>query len=394
VGEPKRTTRSPYMEFAKTGIVDVPFPLTSSGLESIDLARFPVLLEDLTADLTGDPALSVPGNYGYEPVQEALALHTGADPACIVPAGGASMSNHLAMAAVLTQPGDQVLIESPSYPLLFDTARYLLTDVHSFDREPVDYSVDPDRISAVIEGRMRGAERLRRLRLIVLTNLHNPSSALLDSETLREIGEIAERHGARVLVDETYLAAMLENTPRSAFFLGPTFITTNSLTKVYGLSGLRCGWILAQPALARQIWQMVDLFDVNPPHIAQRLSVVALRELARGEDSAIRRNARELLCRNIELLNRFLSSRDDLCVRLHSHGTTSFPRLTRGTAGELVALAERRGTSITDGRFFEAPEHFRIGIGARSDVVEEGLARLGDALDELAKLNVSSRSAH
>lgn len=394
MGEPKRTTRSPYMEFAKTGIVDVPFPLTSSGIESIDLARFPVLLEDLTADLTGDPALSVPGNYGYAPVQEALALHTGADPACIVPAGGASMSNHLAMAAVLTHPGDQVLIESPSYPLLVDTARYLLADVHSFDREPIDYSVDPDRISAVTEGRMLGAEPLRRLRLIVLTNLHNPSSTLLDSATLREIGAIAERHGARVLVDEIYLDAVLENAPQSAFFLGPTFITTNSLTKVYGLSGLRCGWILAEPALARRIWQMVDLFDVNPPHIAQRLSVVALRELAHGEDSAIRRNARELLCRNVELLNRFLSSRDDLWVQPHHHGTTSFPRLTRGTAGELAPLAECRGTSITDGRFFEAPEHFRIGIGARSDVVEEGLARLGDALDELAKLNASSRSAH
>src|SRR5947209_17522861 len=119
------------MEFAKTGIADVPFPLTSSGIESIDLDRVPVLLEDLTAELSSDPALSIPGHYGYAPLQESLAGHTGAAPACVIPAGGASMSNHLAMAATLTRPGDQILIERPTYPLLLDTARYLLADVHS-----------------------------------------------------------------------------------------------------------------------------------------------------------------------------------------------------------------------------------------------------------------------
>jgi aspartate/methionine/tyrosine aminotransferase len=286
---------------------------------------------------------------------------------------------------LLTRPGDQILIERPTYPLLLDTARYLLADVHAFDREPVGFSVDPERVRAVVEGRTRGVEPLRRLRLIVLTNLHNPSSALLEEATLREIGDIAARHGARVLIDEIYLDALFDAAPRSAFFLGPTFITTNSLTKIYGLSGLRCGWILAEPALARRIRRLVDLFDVNPPHIAQRLSVVALRELARGEASQLRRNARELLSRNVELLNRFLSSRDDLEVTKHRHGTTSFPRLENGTAEDLLPLAERRGTFVTDGSFFGSPERVRIGIGAKSEIVEQGLARLGDALDALSR---------
>ena len=67
---------------------------------------------------------------------------------------------------------------------------------------------------------------------------------------MREVGEIARRAGARVMVDEVYLDAAFESAPRSAALLGDQFIVTSSLTKVYGLSGLRCGWIIAEPKLA------------------------------------------------------------------------------------------------------------------------------------------------
>jgi aspartate/methionine/tyrosine aminotransferase len=71
-----------------------------------------------------------------------------------------------------------------------------------------------------------------RTRLIVLTNLHNPSSTLIAEDTLRRIGELAREAGARVLVDEVYLEAMFEAAPSSCVHLGPQFISTSSLTKV------------------------------------------------------------------------------------------------------------------------------------------------------------------
>ena len=98
----------------------------------------------------------------------------------------------------------------------------------------------------------------------MITNLHNPSSAFADEATLRAVGEIARRVGARVLVDEVYLDAAFELAPRSAFHLGPEFVVTNSLTKVYGLSGLRCGWVLAEPELARRMWLLNDLVRRKP----------------------------------------------------------------------------------------------------------------------------------
>src|SRR5205085_8584350 len=104
---------------------------------------------------------------------------------------------------------------------------------------------------------------------IVVTNLHNPTSTLTGEDTIREIGEIARRAGARVLVDEVYLDAAFEKAPRSAAHLGDHFIVTSSLTKVYGLSGLRCGWIIGDPKLATAMWRLNDLFGVIPAHMAE-----------------------------------------------------------------------------------------------------------------------------
>src|SRR6267143_46011 len=75
------------------------------------------------------------------------------------------------------------------------------------------------------------------------------------------IGALARKVGARVLVDEVYLEAMFEDGPGSCVHLGPMFIATSSLTKGYGLSGLRCGWILAEPELAQRLWRLKDIFD-------------------------------------------------------------------------------------------------------------------------------------
>ncbi|MCV5366708.1 aminotransferase class I/II-fold pyridoxal phosphate-dependent enzyme, partial [Escherichia coli] len=77
-------------------------------------------------------------------------------------------------------------------------------------------------------------------------------------------------------VDEVYLETMFDCAPDPAFHLGPEFISTNSLTKVYGLSGLRCGWALAPADVARKMWLLHDLFGVIMAHPAERLSVAAL----------------------------------------------------------------------------------------------------------------------
>jgi aspartate/methionine/tyrosine aminotransferase len=128
------------------------------------------------------------------------------------------------------------------------------------------------------------------------------------------------------------------------------------------------------------MWRLNDLFGVIPAHTAEQLSVVALANLDR-----ISNRARVLLERNRALLKDFFGSRTDLDVVLPEHGTIALPRLKAGQVDSFCAsLRERYDVTVVPGRFFDAPECFRIGIGCSTEMLAGGLERLSAALDELA----------
>ena len=280
------------------------------------------------------------------------------------------MANHLALAVTL-EPGEEALVEWPTYELLVTTLEYLGATVRYFDRRMEDdFRVDPEEVERKITPQTR---------LIVLTNLHNPTGVLIDEGTLRAVGELARKHGARVLVDEVYLEALYERRPRPALHLGDHFLVTSSLTKAYGLSGLRCGWILANPELAQRIRHINDLYGVNAAHPAELLSVIALDNLDR-----VATRAKNLLQANRAALNSFLQSRDDIEYVRPEFGTIVFPRLSYGTVDRLERLLhEKYDTSVAPGSYFGMTQHFRVGIGGDPEMVREGLLRLASALDEL-----------
>jgi aspartate/methionine/tyrosine aminotransferase len=351
--------RSTYMEWAKLSS-SARFNLATSGLTNVMLAEFPLRPAEL--EITG-------GGYGYLPLLERISRLTGAPVDCVVSAEGTSMANHLAAAALL-EPGDEVVIEKPAYGLLLDLLHYLGARVRRIERRFEDnFSISLGEMEKVITPATR---------LIVLTNLHNPSGAFLSVETLQSIGDLAARAGALVLVDEVYLPMLFDSAPSTAFSLGQNFVVTTSLTKTYGLSGLRCGWILAAPELAQRMWRLNDLFAATAAHPAERMSVMAFDHLEQ-----FRQRARDLLTANRALLDAFLDSRDDLeCFRPLA-GSVVFPRLPRGEPEAFFQLLrEKYETSVVPGRFFEMPRHFRLGIGGETATLQGGLERLGAALDE------------
>ncbi len=244
------------------------FNLATSGVGGFPLREMPM------------PELEIngPTGYGYAPLSAAIGRHSGVDPDCVVTAAGTSFANYLAMAALL-ETGDEVLLEHPTYELILSAAEYIGADVKQFHRrEENGFAVDLAEIEKVLTPKTK---------LIILTNLHNPTSVLTSNETLRQVGDLARSLGARVLVDEVYLDAVYEGTPPSSFHLGPEFVVTNSLTKVYGLSGIRCGWILAEPDLARRMWRLNDLFaSEQRAHPAELLGVAAFEHLAQIRERA------------------------------------------------------------------------------------------------------------
>jgi len=350
------------MQWAKTR-PKVKYDLALSGILNLPFPELDAKIDDI--DLNGD------NPYGYGPLVDALAAHCEVPTDSVVTiSGGTSMANHLAMAAAI-EHGDEILIEQPTYEPLLALAEYFGLRINRFSRSVEnDFRVDTDEIARKMTSRTR---------LIVLTNLHNPSSELIDEETLRRIGEIAVNAGARVLVDEVYLEAMFDAAPRSSVHLGPQFIATTSLTKGYGLSGLRCGWILAEPELAQRIRLLHDIFGAVGPQPSERLSVVALKKLPKFVT-----RARKILESNRTGLRDFLDSREELVGRLPSFGTTCFPRLAKGNVDDLwTLLNDKYETAFVPGRFFEMPQHLRIGMCAETHLFDEGLRNLGAALDEI-----------
>jgi aspartate/methionine/tyrosine aminotransferase len=237
-------------------------------------------------------------------------------------------------------------------------------------REENGWAIDPVEVRRCITPTTR---------LIVITNLHNPTSAFTPEPVLREIGDIARSIGALVLVDEVYLDAVYENTPRTSLHLGPEFVVTSSLTKVYGVSGLRCGWILAQPDLAWKMRRLNDLYGATPVYPGEVLSVAAFQHL-----DLLRERARRIVDADRKLLRDFLGQQSAISAVWTNWGTTSFVRLSRDRGRDADAFLERLrlefDTSAVPGRFFEMPDHFRIGMGVNTEMFAEGLNQISRAL--------------
>ncbi|HJZ97152.1 MAG TPA: pyridoxal phosphate-dependent aminotransferase [Candidatus Solibacter sp.] len=342
-----RYKHSEYMHWAKTQS-RARYNLATSGVGAFPIAELPAVPP---VEINGD------NSYGYAPLKEAIARKCGVDPACVVTADGTSMANHLAFATLL-DPGAEVLIEHPTYGLLLDALQYIGAEIRRFPRrEENGWAVEVDEVRRAVTPKTK---------LIVLSNLHNPTSALTPQSTLRALGDL----GPQVLVDEVYLDAVYQNTPPTAFQLGPQFVVTNSLTKIYGVSGLRCGWILAEPDLAQRMRRLNDLFAATPVHPGEVLSVAVLEQLA-----VPRERARRMVEADRQVLREFLDATPSISAARTDWGTTCFARVDN--AEEFIArLRAQHETSVVPGRFFEMPDYFRIGMGVNSEMFADAIRRV------------------
>ena len=350
-----RGAGSPYMNWAKLHS-HAKWNLATSGVPAYPLAKLGVSIEDLEI---GGPTL-----YGYDPLLAAVSERYGVAKNSIVLANGCSGANHVAMSFFLRH-GDRGLVEDPTYECIADTAKFTGARVERFGRVPEqDWGLNFEEIEQGM---------VPETTLIAVTNLHNPTSALLDEDALRRLGGIAAANGAYVLVDEAYLDCLWEKRPKTAFHLGPNFIVTGSLTKVYGLSGLRCGWIFAPPAIASKIWRMNDLFSVNQAHPAERLGVIAFSKLDRiGAESRMLIEGNHAIWREfVPALSKYLE------CGTPEFGSTTFPRLRAGSAEQFCErLRAEYETSVVPGHFFGMPDRFRVSLVSQPETLREGLRRI------------------
>lgn len=350
---------SEYMRWAKL-YSGAKHNLATSGMANVPLAELGVRADQL--EING------PNAYGYPPLLDAIAARYKVDRQNVVTAMGTSLANYLALAAA-TEPGDEVLIEQPTYDPILGVARYLGREIRRFARPAAkQFGIDVEDLERNLSSRTR---------IIVLCNMHNPSGALVDDSVLREVARLARKHGAYVLVDEVYREMLFEAHPQSAFHVdSERFIVTSSLTKAYGLSGLRCGWVLAPPEMTQRMWSLHDIHSGTYPFIAEALSVIALEKLPQ-----IAAKMKAILDENRQLLQDFLKQQEALEYFWPAYGTVVFPRLKQGNVDEFCNVLRREfDASVVPGKFFEMSGHFRVGVGMPTEQVRAALEQLGAAL--------------
>lgn len=341
------------MEWAKTR-PSAEFDLAGSNILACTLDDLPGAREAL--------ALHGANDNGYRPLMEAVGARYGVPADNVTTGGGTAGANFLVFAALL-EPGDEVLVERPGYDPLLGAARLLGATTTRFERRFEDgYALDPDLVRRAITPRTT---------IIVITSPHNPTGVPVDPAALEEVGRLAERQGAVVLVDEVYKDVTGDPAPPAAT-RGDVFVTTSSLTKSYGLSSLRTGWVLASDRLTSRVRRARDVVDGTGPIVTERLAVLAFQHL-----DALRARARSLLARNSALVAAFLTAHPQLQY-VPSAGTIVFPRI----AGlpDATSFVERamleHATAVGPGHFFEAPAHFRLGYGGDTEKLRGGLERL------------------
>jgi aspartate/methionine/tyrosine aminotransferase len=361
----------PYLRWAKS-LPAAEINLARSGVEHCPPALLGLRPSDIVANL--------PVKYGYAPLKEAIArrYRVTAEQVFTV-SGGTTFANWVAcMAALGDAPrGSEVLIERPTYEQVLLIPESLGCRVRRFDRVfEESYAIDLDKFAALVN---------RKTRLAIVTNLHNPSGARIDDATLGKMASILARVGATLLVDEVYLECLFGATnasTKSCVHAGPNVMTTNSLTKAYGLDGLRAGWILGPPALIERAIVVHNLVANNGVAPGERMALAAFKHMR-----DINRRGHALLEPNLERVRRFLEGEPRLSAHVPEGGNVLFPRLPAGIDSDALAdrLRDRYSTLVVPGRFFESPRHIRVSFGVSPTRLARGLVNISRALDELAR---------
>jgi len=302
--------------------------------------------------------LSEPNPFGHPSLIEHLSFKYGISQKKIVPASGTTNAVYLAMLATIGR-GDNVIIETPVYDPLVITAQELGAQVTYLERKAPDYKIDLDRLSDLITPKTK---------LIVLTNLHNPSGAFIREEQLIQIAELARTkgNGAYVLVDEVYHDFVVGIQPKAAS-MADNIISVASLTKVYGLSLLRAGWIFANPKLVEKIRPLYLMVEGIGSRYLEVVSSVAVEHL--DEYLAY---SRELAAQNrMNLWDAMepLLKTEILTPNIPENGCVYFPQVAglEDTREFVRELSDKYRVYVVPGYLFGEPKAIRIGFGGKPE---------------------------
>lgn len=351
----------------------VRYNLSESGVLPFTLAE----ILELTGLAPDDVGLGYPQTNGSLGLKASIAgLYEGAGPENVLVTAGGAEANFVALWRLL-EPDDRVAVLVPTYGQTPGLAAALGARVATFAlEEDLSWQPAPGAAERVITADTR---------LVVITNPANPTGSILSSSAVQEIVDACRRAGAWLLADEVYVGAEAED-PETASCWGryERTLVTGSLSKAYGLPGLRLGWLLAPVEVMESLWACKDYTTISPGAASD---AVALRVLKPDIRRRVLSRTREIILRNRALVERWIDACDPVgpWIRPRAGAIGMVPYAGGGNSS---ALAERLRSEcsvlVVPGDHFGLDGYLRIGFGGEEGGLVEALARIGRTLEVTA----------
>jgi aspartate/methionine/tyrosine aminotransferase len=347
----------------------VEYDLAESGIHPLTTAE--LLAFDPEPDKRAHELLNIPLNYSEARGTHALrariaATYDGLTPDDILITTGAIEANYLLFNALLA-PGDEVVSVFPAYQQLYTVPEAIGCTVQTVKlREEDGYRYDMDELRRLVTDRTR---------MIVVNTPHNPTGAALSAADCRAIYAIADSVGAYLLADEAYRWITVDGVPLPPPMrnLGPRAISVGTLSKPFGIPGLRLGWMAATAEIATRCWSYRDYTSLSPSGLSDYLAGLAF-----AHREAILARTHDISARNLATFRGFLAEHRDLFSWVEPRGgLLGLLRYHLDLPSETVAnrLAEEASVMLAPGSAFGMEGRLRLGLGARPDRFVTGLAR-------------------
>ena len=350
----------------------VRFNLSESGVHPLSVPEL-LALAGLDPD-TLDVRLGYGQSNGSDRLRNLIAdLYHGATEASVLVTAGGAEANFTTFWELM-EPEDLVAVMLPNYMQVPGLLESFGARIHPFHLVE-EQGWQPD-LNELEKGLKAGA------RFILITNPNNPTGAVLDDGSVSGILALVERHGAWILVDEVYRGAELEGPETPSFWgLCDRVLVTNSLSKAYGLPGLRIGWVVGPAEMMESLWGRKDYTTITPASVSDTLARVALEPATR---SKILARTRKILTDNLALLSSWMDGQEGRFeYRPPDAGAICYTRYRPSINSTEFAetLRTEMDLLVVPGDHFGMDHYLRLGFGLPAPELEEALERMATAFD-------------
>jgi aspartate/methionine/tyrosine aminotransferase len=347
--------------------------LTESGVH-------PIRLDDLLGDDKDKLATLLATEINYPDVngipqlrENIAALYEGAGVENVLVTVGAAEANNIAIQTLL-EPGDELATQAPTYKQVWGLAQNKGCDVKPFLLLPDEaWRLDTDGLVAQVT---------EQTRMIAICNPNNPTGHIMTGDEMDAVVAAADRVGAWILADEVYRGAERVQEEETPSFYGryDKVLAIGSMSKAYGLPGLRVGWVVGPADTVDDMWRRHEYTTITASMLSNILAAYALSADVRPRLIA---RTREYIRNGFPVLEEWMAQQDGLfsCTPPQA-SAVSFVRyhLDMNSTELMEKLCREASVFVGAGDSFGMDHHLRVAFGQDPGVLRDAFARMEKTL--------------